>query len=94
MKQFNQELWLIRIRDINYMKGIIMASIQKTRQWIWTFLTKRKINGYKGSLKCNHYCSFNGNTFCGYNCNFNGIRVMGRGKVVIGDNFHSGAMFK
>ena len=30
------------------------------------------------------------NTYLGKNCNFNGLRIFGRGKVVIGDNFHSG----
>lgn len=30
------------------------------------------------------------NTFLGKNVNLNGLTVAGRGKVVIGDNFHSG----
>ncbi|MFX1494060.1 MAG: acyltransferase [Promethearchaeota archaeon] len=29
-------------------------------------------------------------TFLGKNCNFNGMRVFGKGKLIIGDNFHSG----
>ena len=32
----------------------------------------------------------NDNTFLGKNVNFNGMRIMGKGKVTIGDNFHSG----
>lgn len=30
------------------------------------------------------------NTYLGKNCNFNGILITGYGKVIIGDNFHSG----
>ncbi|MGB5913053.1 MAG: acyltransferase [Promethearchaeia archaeon] len=29
-------------------------------------------------------------TFLGKNCNFNGMKVFGKGKLIIGDNFHSG----
>ncbi len=39
---------------------------------------------------CNFRCQFTKNTIIGNNCNFNGIRVTGEGKVVIGNNFHSG----
>ena len=35
--------------------------------------------------------SFNLNTHLGRNCNFNGIIVEGGGKLIIGDNFHSGS---
>jgi len=29
-------------------------------------------------------------TYLGKNCNFNGLKVQGGGKLIIGDNFHSG----
>ncbi|MFW9947289.1 MAG: acyltransferase [Candidatus Odinarchaeota archaeon] len=29
-------------------------------------------------------------TFLGKNCSFNGMRVFGKGKFIVGDNFHSG----
>lgn len=32
----------------------------------------------------------NRNTYLGNNVNFNGMEISGQGKVVIGDNFHSG----
>jgi acetyltransferase-like isoleucine patch superfamily enzyme len=32
----------------------------------------------------------NSNTILGKNCNFNGMKIKGNGKVVIGNNFHSG----
>lgn len=40
--------------------------------------------------KCNFPCKFSKNTFIGNNCHFNGMNISGLGKVVIGDNFHSG----
>ena len=41
-------------------------------------------------LKVNGLTIVNRQTQLGRNVNFNGLEVAGRGKVVIGDNFHSG----
>ena len=30
-------------------------------------------------------------TYLGRNCNFNGLKIIGEGKVIFGNNFHSGA---
>lgn len=35
-------------------------------------------------------CIFHANIYVGNNCNFNGMQVLGKGTLVIGDNFHSG----
>jgi len=55
-------------------------------------LYKRKflkgVKGYIEPLKVNGYSFSNGNTYLGRNCNFNGMKI--KGKVIIGDNFHSG----
>lgn len=40
--------------------------------------------------KCNFNCKFTPYVKMGKNCHFNGINISGQGKVVIGDNFHSG----
>lgn len=50
----------------------------------------RGISSYVGIPNVNNESSFNGNTHLGSNCNFNGMSVQGRGKVTIGNNFHSG----
>ncbi len=43
------------------------------------------------NLKVNHKMTgVGGDTHLGDNVSFNGMRIQGRGKVVIGDNFHSG----
>ena len=41
-------------------------------------------------IKINNRCLFNSNTEIGDNCHFNGMTISGNGRVVIGDNFHSG----
>jgi len=48
------------------------------------------IKKYQEPLKVNGYSFANRNTFLGKNCNFNGMKIKGNGKVIIGDNFHSG----
>lgn len=40
--------------------------------------------------KCNFRCHFTSNTEIGDNCHFNGMNISGSGKVIIGNNFHSG----
>ena len=57
-----------------------------------------KINTYRSlrgvvhgdNCRCNFPCKFSANTIIGTNCHFNGMNISGSGKVVIGDNFHSG----
>jgi acetyltransferase-like isoleucine patch superfamily enzyme len=58
------------------------------------FLTKlclflARING--SNVYVNGYSKFTKNTILGKNVHFNGIDISGKGKVVIGDNFHSGS---
>lgn len=43
------------------------------------------------NLHVNAPCRFNNNTYLGNNVNLNGMAVGGSGKIVIGDNFHSGS---
>lgn len=50
----------------------------------------KKVKSYKEPLKVNGYSFVNSNTILGKNCNFNGMKIKGNGKVVIGNNFHSG----
>lgn len=43
------------------------------------------------NLHVNEPCRFNSNTYLGNNVNLNGMNVGGEGKIVIGNNFHSGS---
>lgn len=51
---------------------------------------KRQCGGYKGRVQVGGRTVVTQNTFLGRNVNFNGLFIDGGGKVVIGDNFHSG----
>ena len=42
------------------------------------------------NCKCNFKCKFTSKTVIGNNCHFNGMNISGSGKVIIGNNFHSG----
>ena len=42
-------------------------------------------------LRANGFTKLTKTTVLGENCHFNGFIVNGKGKVIIGDNFHSGA---
>lgn len=59
---------------------------RKYYKWLVTVQAKE----VKGILKVNAKSSVNFNTYLGNNVNFNGMEIRGTGKVVIGDNFHSG----
>jgi len=57
---------------------------------IFTFISLRKIGSYKSKPKVNFYSRFTNYTFIGKNCHFNGMIIRDNGKVIIGNNFHSG----
>ena len=50
----------------------------------------RKVLKHKGQLYIGGSTSLTANTILGKNPNFNGMTILGSGKVVFGDNFHSG----
>ncbi|QDV44202.1 Putative acetyltransferase [Stieleria neptunia] len=52
--------------------------------------TMRCVASCKSRPNVNAKCSFTRTTHLGHNTNFNGVQIVGGGKVVIGDNFHSG----
>lgn len=70
------------------MKATIKKVIRKIR---FTFY-KRKFIKYGKNILINKKCYFSRKTtILGNNVNFNGISIKGKGKVQIGNNFHSGA---
>lgn len=56
----------------------------------YNFKIKRVASHVGHSLKVNSKSLVNKNTTLGNNVNFNGLKILGPGKVTIGDNFHSG----
>jgi acetyltransferase-like isoleucine patch superfamily enzyme len=53
-------------------------------------IVKIKCCKYQGPLHINFISYVSRNTILGKNINFNGMKILGEGKVTIGDNFHSG----
>ncbi len=68
-----------------------LGKVQKRyRREYYTFKVQRSAASCGSGLRVNGPSKVNTNTHLGNNVNFNGLSVQGGGKVVIGDNFHSG----
>ena len=76
----------IYIKKIMKLKHLIRFPLS----FIYTLLIKIQCNTFQKPLKVNGISQVNRNTYLGKNVSFNGMRISGRGKVSIGDNFHSG----
>ena len=68
----------------------ILALKQEKYRQKCTQKAKRSISKYGVGLRVNAECIFMGDVIVGDYCNFNGMRILGGGKVVIGNYFHSG----
>jgi len=74
---------------LTIIRGILKA-IQFFRSIFWTFVVKRTVQSYGRPIKANRKTILNRQTILHDNVNFNGLIVTGRGRVSIGNNFHSG----
>lgn len=72
------------------MKSILKKTILQVKRIVFSFLIKRKAKKINGKIYINGYSKVNNNTTLGTNIHLNGLKVYGRGKIEIGDNFHSG----
>lgn len=79
--------------------------VKKIYQWIFNLYYKinRIYWSWRARLACHSYktppnvafkSNFTKSTFFGRNVNFNGMSIAGQGKVIFGDNFHSGRACK
>lgn len=64
--------------------------INKFISFLCTSMAKQMAGKVGNGLKVNKPCKFTKGTIIGNHCNFNGMKVMGGGKVIFGDYFHSG----
>lgn len=69
---------------------MIMRILRRVRTKLCTLICKGSAEQVGNGVHINHMCKFSRNTVIGNNCHFNGLRISGNGRVVIGDNFHSG----
>jgi len=76
---------------IFYIYKKIKKIISRFKQYYFTFLVRYKAAECSGVLRVMHRSSVTSNTFLGSNVNFQGMNITGKGKVVIGNNFHSGS---
>lgn len=69
----------------------ISKIVHRVRRSIRTIIVKRNVKSFKGSIFIGGKTSLTSKTELGNNVNFNGMNVLGYGRVVFGDNFHSGS---
>lgn len=68
----------------------VRRSRTRLRCFVFGSLVRRRAAEVGAGLKVNHYSTVTRTTHLGTNVNFNGMKIVGSGRVVIGDNFHSG----
>lgn len=61
----------------------------KIKRSIYTSRVKKNVAKFGKNVKVNNKSKVTKNTFLGNNVNFNGMEILGKGRVIIGDNFHS-----
>lgn len=69
---------------------LVIRIYRTVESFICTQISKLEIGQYGKGLRVNRPSWFTKSTVIGNYCNFNGMRVLGHGKVTIGDYFHSG----
>ena len=69
---------------------ILENIVIRWKRRLFKYIVKHQCKKCGINLKVNHLSFVTENTELGNNVNFNGMRIVGTGKVVIGDNFHSG----
>ena len=72
------------------MLGFIKGKIEIIKKWNYRRQIKKTCFSCGDRLNVNGASTVNNNTVLGENVNFNGMTIIGKGKVTIGNNFHSG----
>jgi len=72
--------------NISLIKYIFHFFLRNFRQRIVLY----QVASHHNEIYVGGYTRLSCNTYLGKNPNFNGLKINGNGKVVIGDNFHSG----
>ncbi len=72
------------------LRNTVKTIIKRMLTGFFTFCAKKRAAFIGPNTKVNAHSSFTSNTYIGTNCHFNGMEIGGKGKVVIGNNFHSG----
>ena len=67
-----------------------MRIFQKLKTMLYTKVAQMTVKSYGRHLRINDFSRLGKNTVIGDFCNFNGMKIIGGGKVNIGNYFHSG----
>jgi len=77
-----------------YFLKLFKRKVQKVQRKVQRntriYVVKKRCGSYVDRVQVGGVTELTKNTFLGDNVNFNGLIVSGGGRVVIGDNFHSG----
>lgn len=68
----------------------IKIIIHQIKSALYKQIVLLRVGGFGKGIFIHANCRLSKNTFLGNNVNMNGLDVLGSGKVIIGDNFHSG----
>lgn len=82
-----KKLLMIIIKKIYWRFYKILRSIIRFPNYVMVRLIAAKCGSH---LRVNGYTRVNSNTYLGDHVSFNGMKIIGRGKVCIGNYFHSG----
>ena len=75
---------------IKILKKIYLL-VGKIKRFFYSQLVRMIAKACGKDLSVNGFSMVSSNTILGNNVNFNGMQIRGAGKVVIGNNFHSGS---
>lgn len=78
------------VRLISRLRKWLLALIQKPLRYYRISVLRMEVRSVGLKPFVGGYCKFCGDVYLGDYCSFNGMRIIGCGKVVIGDYFHSG----
>lgn len=65
--------------------------MNRIKKLIYKKRVQKQAKSYGENLHVNASSTVSNNTILGNNVNFNGMKIYGKGRVEIGDNFHSGS---
>nr|PMI05611.1 acetyltransferase [Vibrio lentus] len=70
---------------------MLLRIYKKIKRLLFTFIAKLTLSdSLPKNIKVNNYSRFSKSTLIGSDCHFNGMIILGKGRVSIGDGFHSG----
>lgn len=64
--------------------------VHRVKRYFWFLRARKGLEHFSEKPFIGGTTIFNGKVSLGFNTNFNGCKVIGKGALIVGDNFHSG----